>query len=296
MQVLKHASFDIGICAHNEADNIVRILYACSNSKVRDYLLERIIVVSSESSDSTDDLVRRFATEDRRVDLVTEATRTGKSSAVNKVLESSTADIVVLISADVLPSKDALDRLLEPFHDGRVGMVGSRVMPVNGFHSTTGNIVRFIWSLHDVVETFEPKFGEAIAFRREILNGIPSSVIADEAYIEMKVKKAGYKMQYASDSKIFNRGPETMRELLEQRKRVYAGHLQLMVKYGYSVSTLKPKNLVRILATGRKNASFRYFLAAIVTESVARLWGTLAFVAGRKNHVWRILRTTKHIL
>jgi poly-beta-1,6-N-acetyl-D-glucosamine synthase len=296
LQVLRYATFDIGICAHNEAGNIDRLLHLCAGSKVQDYFLEKIIVISSQSTDSTNELVGKFANEDRRIDLVTESTRTGKSSAVNKILKLSNADIVVLISADVLPSKDALDKLLQPFHDPKVGMVGSKIMPVNGYHTISGNIIRFIWNLHDILASVEPKFGEAIAFRKEIVNRLEPSIIADEAFIEMKVKDAGYKMHYAPDSKIFNRGPETMFEFLEQRKRVYAGHLQLKMKYGYSVSSLKPKNLMKTLFIGRKNAQFRYVLAAIVTEGVARAWGTLSFMTGKKDHVWRILKSTKRIL
>ena len=295
MQVLKHLTFDVGICAYNEAQNIEGLLRACVTSEVRDYHLGDIIVVSSGSNDGTDKIVQGLARQNRRIQLLLEQERTGKSSAINKILERSNSDLIVLISADVLPSKHMINKLLEPFHESKVGMVGCRVSPVNGHDSTCGNIVRFIWSLHDIAADVEPKFGEAVAFRRDLVERLEPNIIADEAFIEMKVRQAGYGLRYAPDALVFNRGPETLFELLEQRKRVYAGHLQLRMKYGYSVSTLKTKNLVRILLMGRERSEPKYVAAAVMIEMLARALGLCSYLAGRSTHVWRMLKSTKRL-
>ncbi|MGI0068884.1 MAG: glycosyltransferase, partial [Nitrosopumilaceae archaeon] len=170
IQIPRHLTFDVGICAYNEAQNIEELLRACVLSEVRNYRLGEIVVVSSGSDDGTDKIVRGLARQDRRIQLLVEPERTGKSSAINKILALSRSDIILLISADVLPSKDAINRLLEPFHESKVGMVGCRVSPVNGHDSICGNTVRFIWSLHDLAAAgVEPKFGEAVAFRRDLV-------------------------------------------------------------------------------------------------------------------------------
>jgi poly-beta-1,6-N-acetyl-D-glucosamine synthase len=251
--------------------------------------------VSSGSDDGTDELVEAFARKDHRIELISEQERLGKAHAVNRFLEKSKADIIVMISADVLPVGNCIDKILQPFKDETVGMTGCKVKPINGLHSACGNVVRFIWKLHDVTSKIEPKFGEIIAFRREAVDFIDPTIIADEAFIEMKVRELGFKFKYVGDAVVLNRGPENWFELLEQRKRVYEGHLQLREKYGYNVSTMKTGNLLRLLKMGYKRTKPQYVVLSVMIESAARAMAVVSFRTHRSQHVWRILKTTKQL-
>jgi poly-beta-1,6-N-acetyl-D-glucosamine synthase len=295
LQTLRTTTFDVAICAHNEAGNIGRLLKASIESLTEKFDLDRIFVVSSGSDDGTDEVVEAMARKDRRIQLISERERLGKAHAVNQFLAKSKADIIVMISADVLPLGNCIDKILEPFNDEEVGMTGCKVKPINGQHSACGNVVRFIWKLHDVTSKIEPKFGELIAFRREAVDFIDPTVIADEAFIEMKVKEFGFKFKYVGDAVVLNRGPETWFELLEQRKRVYEGHLQLREKYGYNVSTMKTGNLFRLLRMGYKRTKPQYVVLAVMVETLARGLGMFSFRTHRSTHVWKILKTTKQL-
>lgn len=295
MQALRTTTFDVAICAHNEVGNIGRLLQASTSALTHKYNLDQIFVVSSGSDDGTDELVASMARKDKRICLISEKERLGKAHAVNLFLARSKADIVVMISADVLPVGDCVDRILKPFEDERVGMTGCKVKPINGQHSACGNVVRFIWRLHDATSKIEPKFGEVIAFRREAVDYIDPTIIADEAFIEMKVSELGFKFKYVGDAVVLNRGPETWFELLEQRKRVYEGHLQLREKYGYNVSTMKTGNLLRLLKWNYKRTKPQYVVLAVAVESLARAMGVFSFRTHRSTHVWRILKTTKQL-
>ncbi len=285
----------MAICAHNEASNIGRLLQTTASAITHRYSLDRIFVVSSGSGDGTDDLVAAMARKDKRICLISEKERRGKANAVKEFLAKSKADIIVMISADVLPVGNCIDRILQPFEDERVGMTGCRVMPVNGLHSVCGNVVRFIWQLHDAASRIEPKFGEVIAFRRDAVDFMDSDIIADEAFIEMKVSQLGFKFNYVRDASVLNRGPDTWYEFLEQRKRVYEGHLQLRARYGYRVSTMKIGNLLRLLNRNYNRTKPQYFVLAIMVESLARSMAVVSFRTHRSNHMWRILKSTKQL-
>jgi poly-beta-1,6-N-acetyl-D-glucosamine synthase len=295
LQSLRTTTFDVAICAHNEAGNIGRLLQASANAITRRYKLDHIFVVSSGSRDGTDELVNSMARQDKRIFLISEESRRGKANAVNEFLGKSKADIVVMISADVLPVGDCIDKILEPFKDDRVGMTGCKIIPLNRQDTMCGNVVRFIWRLHDATSRIEPKFGEIIAFRREAVDFIDPDIIADEAFIEMKVSELGFKFKYVWNAAVYNRGPETWYELLEQRKRVYEGHLQLRARYGYKVSTMKVGNLLRLLSRNYKRTKPQYFVLAIAVESLARSMALTSFKTHRSSHVWRILKTTKQL-
>jgi poly-beta-1,6-N-acetyl-D-glucosamine synthase len=295
MQTLRTTTFDVAICAHNEVSNIGRLLQSSTSATTHKYSLDRIFVVSSGSDDGTDELVEAFSKQDSRVCLISEGERLGKAHAVNQFLAQSRADIIVMISADVLPVGDCLDKILQPFKDERVGMTGCKVRPVNGAHSKCGNVVRFIWTLHDATSKIEPKFGEIVAFRREAVELIDPDIIADEAFIEMKVRQLGFDFKYVRDAIVLNRGPENWFELLEQRKRVYEGHLQLRQRYGYYVSTMKTRNLLRLLSANYRRTKPQYAVAAVMVESFARLAAMFSFTTHRSTHVWRILKSTKQL-
>jgi cellulose synthase/poly-beta-1,6-N-acetylglucosamine synthase-like glycosyltransferase len=50
--------------------------------------------------------------------------RDGKASAINFFLRQNRADIIVMESADTLPEEYAINNLLRPFINSKVGMTG----------------------------------------------------------------------------------------------------------------------------------------------------------------------------
>ncbi|HCX60216.1 MAG TPA: hypothetical protein DG355_06085, partial [Candidatus Cloacimonas sp.] len=122
-------SCSIGVFAHNEEANILHLLKALSAQKLDRAQIKEIIVVSSASTDKTDDLVRQYALEDPRLKLFTQAKREGKSSAINLFIENSTEPILVVISGDVIPTEHTIELLVSSFSDPQTGASGGRPLP-----------------------------------------------------------------------------------------------------------------------------------------------------------------------
>jgi glycosyltransferase involved in cell wall biosynthesis len=66
-------SCSVGIFCHNEAGNIASLVRALQTQHLRECAIDEIIVVSSASTDGTDDLVRDAMRTEPRLKLITQA-------------------------------------------------------------------------------------------------------------------------------------------------------------------------------------------------------------------------------
>ena len=245
----------IGVCCYNEEQNIGQLLA----SLVHETMLDEIIVIASGCTDNTVSIVKTFS----QVHLLTQEKREGKASAVNLFLEASVGEILVLESADTLPLPNSLQRLVEPIvHHPNIGATGGRPRPLNITNTMTGYTVQLIWELHHLTSLKYPKIGEAIAFRR-VFQKIPQETLVDETCIDSIVRGQGYKVVYVPDAIFLNKGPQTLSDLIKQRRRVHLGHLRLKSELGFEISTLSPVRTLNLLL---RNG---YFLRSPIGTSFA---------------------------
>jgi glycosyltransferase involved in cell wall biosynthesis len=108
------------ISAYNEEDCIAEKL---ENSLSLDYPCDLfdIIVVSDQSSDGTDDIVKGFA--DRGVELLRMEDRGGKTLGLNAGVAGSSGEYIVFSDANAMYRPDAIRALIAPFSDPDIGAV-----------------------------------------------------------------------------------------------------------------------------------------------------------------------------
>ena len=286
----------IGIMAYNEAANIGHLLDALLLQKLETVAIDKIIIVASGCTDGTVEIVEQFTTQDKRIQLLCQPQREGKASAVNLfMLNARNAEVIVLVSADVLPKPHTIEALVSPFSDPNIGMVGGHPVPTNSKDTFIGFAVNLEWELHHAISLRHPKMGELISFRN-IFRQIPRDTAVDEASIEPLIVGQGMKLRYAPEAIIYNYGPETVRDFIKQRRRIFAGHLYVKDTLGYQVATM---NSLRILTLFFRNikADWRYFIWApfvFALEFYVRMLGKYDYnVRKRKPFVWQMVETTK---
>lgn len=285
----------VGVIAYNEERNIGGLLDRLVGQETDRVAISEIVVVASGCTDRTVAIVREAMARSPRIRLIEQARREGKTSAVNAFLAAATREICVVESGDTLPGGDAVERLVRPFEDPRVGMVGPRKVAVNpdGHPACLLNHLRL--RLEHRLCGSTPRLGEMIAFRK-VFDGIPADVAMDEAFVEAAVTAAGLEVRYAPGAVVFNAGPATLVELVRQRRRNHAGHLHLKHRYGYRVGSLRNRQVLGA-ALAEYRAAFRVlygltFLAAL--EFVSRLLGWYDFAVARNLHVvWQMAWTQK---
>src|SRR3989344_276122 len=99
---MKKLTITIGIPAYNEEQNIQNLLKSVIAQKQNRLVVKEIIVVSDNSTDRTNELVKKI--KDRRVKLIKNKKRLGQSYSQNLIFSKANTDVVVLFEADTCPA------------------------------------------------------------------------------------------------------------------------------------------------------------------------------------------------
>lgn len=287
----------VGVMAYNEEKNIARALEAILSQKLKKVKIKEIYVIASGCTDKTVPITKRIAKTDKRIKLLLQKRREGKSSAVNLFLKHAKSKIIVVAGADTIPQEDVIEKLVSPFSHQEIGMTGAHPIPVDSKTTFFGFAAHLLWELHHQVALISPKLGEMVAYRK-IFERIPYASAVDEATVEPLIVGQGYKLLYVPQAIVFNKGTETLSEFLKQRRRIHAGHLVLIKAQGYSVSTLSKKHLfLAFLKSFRLESGFIFWSPLVAfLEIFARVLGTYDFYFKKDKHtVWEVAASTKKL-
>jgi cellulose synthase/poly-beta-1,6-N-acetylglucosamine synthase-like glycosyltransferase len=289
---LKKIKVSVGVFCHNEARFIKTTLEALLKSKTERIAIVEIIVISSGSWDKTNKIITSLARCDKRVRLVIETERSGKSSAINHFIRLAHADVLVSLSGDLRVHKQAIEEIALPFFDPQVGMVGAHPVPTNVHKSVVGKELQLMWELHHRISLRQPKCGEMVAFRN-VIHRIPQDSAVDEATLEVLLKIIGFTVMYAPMSIVYNKVPLTLNDFLVQRRRVEAGHLWLDTHYNYQVVTMNYARLLEVLIDYLQEnpASIVIVIRLLLLECLSRFLGWMDYRIFHKNpFVWQMVK------
>ncbi len=286
----------IGITVYNEEQNLDGLLAEAVRAEGPHIDVRQIVVVSSGSTDRTVEIARSWAARDARIEVAIDSVRRGKATAVNQFLARVRGDVrvCVLSGGDMLPRPGCIDALVAPFADPEVGMAGAHPVPTNSRASWVDRVVHVQWALHHELALAHPKMGELVAFRADVPPLDPETVV-DEAWLETVAAARSQRLVYVPGAVVLNHGPSVLRELLDQRRRVFCGHLWLRRTRHYEVATFRSTALLdvalRHLAAQPADASA--LLAAGAAELAGRVLGTLDYLQGKKPFVWTAIASSK---
>lgn len=285
--------FSIILPAYKEKE-INRLLErSLKQSLPKDWKLGKILVVACG--------YKEFSfLKNRKVEIIKETRRRGKAYAMNLALgwikSNSNPDVIIVQSADTLSKEAMIKNLLKPFRDSSVGIVCGRPISLDDSKSFVGFMNNLVWKLHHFVSLESPKVGEVLAFRN-VIKKIPRRLAADEAYIESMIKKRGYKVLYAQNAVVFNRGPRNISEFIDQRRRIFTGHVHVKTKYHYDVSTMSVIRVIKAFFKYLKSEPIKshkqiiWLLCAALLEVYARLLGVVDFYIFKKvPYKWKVAK------
>jgi len=295
--MVSQKKISVGVCAYNEEKNIGFLLEnlltehdLSSNSE--------IMVVCSGCTDSTPQIVKDFQSQGTRVKLIIENERKGKAQALNHIFErASASEILILTNADALPESGSLRKLVNALDNKNIGAVTGRPIPVNKPGKLSNMIIQLIWKLHHEVSIYESvkMSGELCAFRPSLVKKIPTNLATDEPYIEMLIRREGYKIAYIPNALVYVRGPESLREIIKHRRRLWTGHLQIKQMQGFAVSTSDFRKILSTLIKSFKLNFKELFVMAlfIVLDTYSYLLARYDLSKGKIPFVWETLKSTK---
>lgn len=211
------------IPAFNEAKVITETVL---NKLQSDYPADKVdvIVVSDESEDGTDDLVR--AIDDRRVTLIRQSPRAGKTSGLNLAMAQTTGEIIVFSDANSLYAPNTLHMLVAPFADPTVGYVTGRMVYKAPDGSLTGDGCSTYMSYENRLRAYETKMGSIVgvdggvdATRRSIYVPMNADQLPD--FVQpLQVREQGLRVVYEPRALLYEDALAEVEDEFRMRVRV----------------------------------------------------------------------------
>jgi len=189
------------ISAHNEAPHIAATVL---NKLTQDYpvALLDVMVVSDASSDGTDEVMQRLAAQEPRVSFLRQEPRSGKTAALNGLLERARGEIVVFSDANSMYRPDAVRNLVAVFADPEVGYASGRMLYVDPSGSLVGDGCTSYMRYENALRACEAAVGSVVgadggidAVRRSLYRPMRADQLPDFV-LPLDIVEQGYRATY----------------------------------------------------------------------------------------------------
>ncbi len=207
-----------------------------------DYPGERIqiLIASDGCTDRTVEIAKEYA--QQGVEVSHHPDRMGKLATLNRVIQSTEGEIVLLTDANALLSRDALKLLVRHFGDPRVGCVtGKRVCSPTRSAASQGESL--YWRYETWIKECESRVhsclganGQIWAVRKSLFPPIPS--VSDDFYVPMKVlTDTGARVLFEPHAKAWIPAAASLHREFERKVRT---HVALLCCLPYLKRALNP--------------------------------------------------------
>ncbi|MBI2427170.1 MAG: glycosyltransferase [Candidatus Kerfeldbacteria bacterium] len=161
----------------------------------------------------------------------------GKPAALNRAIGEVKGDIVVFSDGDVKIQPGALNALIRPFSDERVGAVSGHPISANARGTRWGYIAHLLTDMAHRLRKERAEAGELIdasgylmAMRRAGVDPLPENTLADDPVLTFMAHTKGYRVAYAPDALVSVKYPTNVRDWMKQKTRSFGGYIQPYVR------------------------------------------------------------------
>jgi cellulose synthase/poly-beta-1,6-N-acetylglucosamine synthase-like glycosyltransferase len=252
-----------------------------------------IIVIDDGSSDRTSDVVRETYAGVERV-KVHRKENGGKAAALNYGIAQTDAEVIVAIDGDTVLLPDAIERLVEPFEDPRVGAVAGKVVVGNRVNLMTRfqaleylmsqNLDRRAFELFNAIGVVPGAIG---AWRRRALvevGGYSHDTLAEDADLTISIERRGWRVLGEPAAVALTEAPESLGSFLKQRFRWMFGTLQVAYKHAGAVLG-RPSGVSLIIIPNVILFQFAFTLLAPIMDLLL-VWTVATNVRSLVVHGW----------
>jgi glycosyltransferase involved in cell wall biosynthesis len=218
----------IGIPAYNEQENIGALLNELIKQSEDTFIISEIIVISDQSTDDTDLIVKEFSKTHKIVKLFRNHTRRGQALSQNRIIKKFDNDILVLLNADLLPKKKTfIKELIKPLSNNKaIGIVSAKLIPIppdTFFERIIYFSVQIKTAIFESYKEGNNLFlcrGGARAFSKSFVKKlIFPKLINEDSYSYLTCIEKGFTFVYGEKAKMYIKLPITMHDHLNQSKR-----------------------------------------------------------------------------
>ncbi len=227
-----YPSVTVVIAAHNERDRIGARL---ENIYSQEYPQQKlnVVVVSDGSTDGTAALLNEM--EVPRLTVIELATNRGKAIALNHGVAAATGDIVVFTDSRQRFAPDAIELLVQPFANPRVGGATGELVLCESADGGEPKGVGLYWRYEKAIRAAESGVdstvgatGAIYAIRRRLYKSLPEDLILDDVLTPLNVTAQGYQLKMVRDAIAYDHISSSGREEFHRKVRTLAGNIQLI--------------------------------------------------------------------
>ena len=227
------------IPAYNEKDSIGTILDNIRNVEYPRDKLEYIIVDDGSSDGTLEKLKRSAKIRGRNVRILGKK-HSGKASSVNFGVRLAKGELVAVVDADTLLSKNALLRCAEYFDKDDVASVTANILVRNKkkiferWQDIEFKIVSITRKVKEDLNLIDGTPGPLSVYRKNILMKVglfDEKILTEDIEIAWRLLDNGYKIRMAYDAVARTIYPDNLVGWIKQRVRWQIGWFQTVMKY-----------------------------------------------------------------
>jgi cellulose synthase/poly-beta-1,6-N-acetylglucosamine synthase-like glycosyltransferase len=229
-----------------------------------DYPKEKleIIVVSDGSTDNTNDILNKFATDgtvatDPAVHLknIELAESGGKPNALNLGVSEARGEFILFTDVRQHLEPDALKELVANFKDPKVGCASGELIFYEDTHTSIKSEMLLYWNFEKRVREMESLIhsvpgatGAIYAIRRSLFQKIPAETLLDDVYIPMSVVLQGHRAIFDRRALAYDTISEDFSQEKKRKVRTLLGNYQLLSLNSHLLSPLSNPIFFRYLS------------------------------------------------
>jgi biofilm PGA synthesis N-glycosyltransferase PgaC len=246
-----------------------------------------IVVYSDGSTDTTDEIVGRWAARDRRVRLIRGEQRLGKPTGLNCMRAAARGQVLLITDARQPLAPGALRALLDVLGDLGVGCVTGNLV----LEGSAGSGV--YWRYENWIRRQEARFrsvvgmtGPIAALRRSDLDLLPPDLILDDIWIPMRLRLRGRRVLFCEEAVAHDRAFDDAREF-GRKVRTLAGNYQIFARMPALLSPLRNPSWFETISHKVMRLLCPWALVALFVISAVELTNTHGALA------WRVLMSAQ---
>ncbi len=247
------------IAAYNEEELIETKILSVLNS---DYQAERleVLVGSDASTDATNDILQKLQQQYPSLRIYLFRERKGKPGIINRLVEESNGEILIITDANVMLDKDTLRALTTFFKAPEIGLVDSRMINTRLKKDGISQQEKFYISREVRIKHHESllwgsmmgPFGGCYAVRKSLYKPVPENFLVDDFYINMGVLKQGFHCISNINARVSEDVSNNLAEEYKRKKRISSGNFQNLMAYR------------SLLVGGRPGVAFCFFSHKVI--------------------------------
>jgi cellulose synthase/poly-beta-1,6-N-acetylglucosamine synthase-like glycosyltransferase len=217
------------VAAYNEESVLLQKL---NNSLEIDYPADllNIFFITDGSTDRSPELI----TDHRRITLLHQSTREGKSAAIKRAMRFVKTPIVVFSDANSMLNPGCLKAMIRHYADDKIGGVaGEKRILQTKYSSAVGEAEGLYWRYESFMKQQDADFntvvgaaGELFSIRTELFNPVDDNFILDDLYFSLQVCLKGYKLEYEPGAFAIETSSATLMEEEKRKVRIATGAYQ----------------------------------------------------------------------